>query len=129
MGTLALRLKIRKWIGGMVAGAVCISAAFAYDNGPQVLGCDYKLGTSEGTGKCLIVGSGMNQGISWIVFEVEGKKFRYDDSSADKIELLDKTDEAIATYSVSRSDAQCRPGGKSADVYAFANGDRVCLYW
>lgn len=106
-----------------------IGPAFGYDNGPQAVGCDFKLGNAEGTDKCLIVGSGMNQGISWLVFEVKGKRFRYDDSSSDVIELIDKSGKTLSEYAVKNSERQCRPGGRSADIYAFANGDRVCLYW
>ena len=36
------------------------------DGGPQVVGCDYKFGQSEGTDTCLIHGGGMNQGITWM---------------------------------------------------------------
>jgi hypothetical protein len=104
-------------------------SAFAYDNGPQTLGCDYKFGKTEGTEMCLIVGSGMNQGISWVVFEVQKKRFRYPGSSADSIELIDKSGKVLAKYQVRNSNGQCRPGGRNADIYDFKNGDRVCLYW
>jgi hypothetical protein len=113
----------------LTAGLLVFGPASGYDNGPTMVGCDYKLGKSEGSDKCLIVGSGMNQGISWLVFEVKGKRFRYDDSSSDKIELINKSGKTIKNYAAHNSNEQCRPGGKSADVYTFSNGDRVCLYW
>lgn len=121
-------MEIRNWVLSIV---FCFMAypAFAYDNGPQVLGCDYKLGKAEGTGKCLIAGSGINQGISWLVFEVKGKRYRYSDDSANNIELINKAGKVTATFSVHNSSGQCRPGGKDADIYAISNGDRVCLYW
>lgn len=106
-----------------------VNVALAYDNGPRAIGCDYKLGKDEDTGTCLIVGSGTNQGISWVTFEVKKKRFRYADSSANTIELIDKLGKAIAKYSVNRSNGQCRPGGRDADIFAIGNGDRICLYW
>lgn len=113
----------------MMTSLSMLAPAMAYDNGPQVIGCDYKFGKTEGTSKCLIVGSGMNQGISWLVFQVEKKRFRYDDSSPTKIERINKSGNVIATYKVENSSGQCRPGGRTADIYAFSNNDRVCLYW
>jgi len=113
----------------LIMGLLVSGAVFGYDNGPQVVGCDYKLEKIEGTDKCLIVGSGVNQGISWLVFEVKGKRFRYTDDSPDSIELINESGETVQSYSVRNSNEQCRPGGRDADVYAFSNGDRVCLYW
>lgn len=117
------------WIGFLALTVMGLGSAFGYDNGAQTIGCDYKLGKTEGTAKCLVVGSGVNQGISWVVFEVEKKRFRYEDSSPDSIELVDKSGDTIAKHRVINSNGQCRPGGRSADVYAFDNGDRICLYW
>jgi hypothetical protein len=113
----------------LMAALLSAGTAWAYDNGPQVVGCDYKLGKAEGTDKCLIVGSGMNEGISWLVFEVKGKRFRYTDSSPNSIELISKSGKTVESYAISNSNGQCRPGGQSADIYAFSSGDRVCLYW
>ncbi len=104
-------------------------SAKAYDNGPQVLGCDFKFGAREGTDKCLIIGSGMGQGISWVVFEVNKKRYRYDSSSPKQLELLDSANKKIKTHSITNATEQCRPGGREADVYSFDNGDRICLYW
>jgi hypothetical protein len=119
----------------MLAVAVVIGVVttwvpvLAADGGPQVLGCDYKFGQSEGTETCLIHGGGMNQGIIWIVFEIKKKRFRYYDSSPHRIELLHTSYKTIATYPVTNTKAHCRPGGRPADVYTFGNGDRVCIYW
>ena len=101
----------------------------AYDNGPQVLACDYRFGKSEGTGQCLIVGSGISTGVSWLVFEVKKKRFRYSSSSENEIELVNKSGETLKTYAVRNSEGQCRPGGRSAGIYEIKNGYRVCLYW
>lgn len=101
----------------------------AIDNGPQTIACDYKFGNQEGTTTCLIVGSGMNQGIGWSVFEVRGKRFRYSDDFPEKIELLDSENQFMRDYPVTNSYESCRPGGTDADIYSFANGDKVCLYW
>jgi hypothetical protein len=109
--------------------ALMSASALAYDNGPQVIGCDYKLGKSAGTTKCLIVGSGTNQGVSWLVFEVQGKRFRYSDADEDKIERVNRSGDTLSAQPVERTTGPCRPGGKSADVFEFKNGDRVCLYW
>ena len=113
----------------LILGVLSSSAAFSHDNGPQMVGCDYKLGATEGTDKCLIVGSGTNQGISWVVFEVKGKRFRYSDDSPSSIEKIDKSGKIVKNYSVRNLHEQCRPGARSTDVYAFSNGDRICLYW
>jgi hypothetical protein len=126
---MSIPTKLRLWLHTLVLASAPLSPALAYDNGPQTLGCDYKLGKVEGSGKCLIVGSGLNQGISWLVFELNGKRFRYTDSSPNSIEIVDKSGKAIAKKSITNSNGQCQPGGKSADIYAFADGDRVCLYW
>jgi hypothetical protein len=75
------------------------------------------------------VGSGVNQGVAWVVFEIQGKRFSYMDSAEDQIELLDKNDKTLATYPVTNLYGPCRPGGEKADVYDFENGDRICLYW
>ena len=112
-----------------IIGFMAYTSVFGYDNGPQILGCDYKLGKVEGTGQCLIVGSGMNQGISWVVFELKNKRFRYSSSSTNSIELINKSGKTLQNYAVNNSDGECRPGGKFADIYEFKNGDRVCLYW
>jgi len=101
----------------------------ANDNGPQVIACDYRFADDEGTSTCLIVGSGTNQGISWLVFDVKGKRFRYSDDAPRKMELLDSDNQFLKDYPVTNSYASCRPGGKDADIYTFANGDKVCLYW
>lgn len=113
----------------LAAGLLAWSAAHGFDNGPQMVGCDYRLGKAAGTDKCLIVGSGMNQGISWLVFQVKGKRFRYTEAAPDSIELIDKSGKTLKRFPAGNSNEQCRPGGRPADVYAFANGDRVCLYW
>ncbi|MDD3591259.1 MAG: hypothetical protein PHO65_01295 [Sulfurovum sp.] len=121
--------KMKKWIGAIALFVMGLGSAFGYDNGPQTIGCDYKFGENEGTEICLVVGSGMHQGISWVVFKVESKRFRYKNSSPDSIELIDKAGNTIATHQVNHSYDQCRPGGRDADKYVFTNGDRICLYW
>ena len=113
----------------LLIGILSSTAALAYDNGPQVIGCDYRLGKEESTGQCLIAGSGTNQGISWLVFEVKNKRFRYTSAHENLIEQIDKSGETLAKYAVSNSEAPCRPGGKTADIYKFQNGNYVCLYW
>ncbi|MEM8637676.1 MAG: hypothetical protein AAGG51_02490 [Cyanobacteria bacterium P01_G01_bin.54] len=111
-----------------IAATLFPSSSIAFDNGSQTLPCDYTFNQQSGTDTCLILGSGMNQGILWVVFEVQNQRFRYYGDS-ETIELLNDDYEAIATYPVTNSFGQCTPGGPDADVYDFANGDRVCLYW
>jgi hypothetical protein len=120
------KTRICKGLSVMAASAVS-AAALAYDDGPRTVGCDYRLGKSEGTAQCLIVGSGMNQGITWVVFEVRGRRFSHTEGE-DRIARVNKAGDTLATYPVTLSRGQCRPGGRAADIYAFGNGDRVCLY-
>jgi hypothetical protein len=121
--------KMKNWIGALALVAMGTGTALGYDNGPQSVGCDYRLGRNEGTAQCLILGSGMNQGVSWVVFEVQRQRFRYQSSSPRSIDAIDKSGNTIGRQRVSNTSGQCRPGGRSADIYAFDNGDRVCLYW
>ena len=110
--------------------AIALSfSANALDSGPKVIGCDFKLGKHEGTEKCLVVGSGMNQGIEWVVFEINYKRFRYESSSPKQIEYVNRANKRLKLYAVKNERQQCRPGGVDADVYSFENGDRICLYW
>lgn len=114
---------------GLTAALAFGFSANALDSGPKVIGCDFKFGKSEGTEKCLIVGSGMNQGIEWVVFEINKKRFRYENSSPNQIELINRAGKRIKMHGVKNDRQQCRPGGVDADVYLFENGDRICLYW
>ena len=117
-------------VGALALAAFwCTPDAQAYDNGAQVIGCDFRLGKEEGTDRCLIVGSGMNQGIGWVVFEVQGRRFRFEDDAPDVIETVSKSGDTLARAQGRNQRMQCRPGGREADAYLFANGDRVCLYW
>mgnify|MGYP000851169528 FL=1 len=107
----------------------CTFTANAADHGPQAVGCDYRLGRKHGSGTCLIVGSGTNQGVSWTVFEVDGRRYRYQDNEPQTIVVVDSKGRELKRLKGENSSAPCRPGGKEADVYSFSNGDRVCLYW
>lgn len=116
---------------GLLAAALAAAHALglAYDNGPQTLGCDHRFGGKSETGTCLVVGSGTNQGILWVVLEVKGKRYRFEDSEPDVIALIDKNGNVLKRLKGGRETTQCRAGGNDADTYAFANGDRICLYW
>ena len=116
-------------LASTVTSLTLLPKAIAYDNGPQSLACDYSFEKREGTETCLILGSGTNQGTTWVVFEVAERRFRYYSSTPNTIEQLDEQAEVLAEYPVSNSYGQCRPGGREADIYDFANGDRVCIYW
>ncbi len=110
-------------VGGIVGNA------HALDSGPKVIGCDFKFGASQGTDKCLILGSGIGQGESWNVFEVKKKRFRHFSSAPNKLTLLDSANNEVKAYTIQNTRGQCRPGGPEADIYQFNNGDRICLYW
>ena len=110
-------------------GCAVVPVAIAYDNGPQSLACDYSFEKREGTDTCLIVGSETNQGVTWVVFEVLDRRFRYSSAAPDIIEAIDDQATVLDEYPVSNSYGQCRPGGREADIYDFVNGDRICIYW
>jgi len=120
---------MKRFFKVLALSVIFINNAYAYDNGPQVLACDYKLGDIEGTEICLIEGSGVNQGMSWVVFELMKKKYRHYSSSPNKIQHIDSSGKVVAEYPIKNFEGQCRPGGRDADVYEFNNGDRICIYW
>ncbi len=120
---------MKKWAAVWLSASLTPCLAYGYDNGPQVVGCDYRLGAQAGSDSCLVVGSGMAQGISWVVFEVAGRRYRYSDAASEVLEQVDRAGEVLATYPVRNTSAPCRPGGGEADSYELANGDQICLYW
>lgn len=122
-------MNTRTLLTSFALAIIIVTNVKAFDNGPQIVGCDYKFGNDEGTDICLIIGSGLGQGISWTVFEVKKKRFRHYSSSPNKLELLNSTNKKIKTYSITNRTSHCRPGGKDADVYLFKNNDHICLYW
>ncbi|KOR31557.1 hypothetical protein TI04_00055 [Achromatium sp. WMS2] len=109
---------------------ICISTtSLAFDNGPQVLGCDLKFGKREFTDICLITGSGTNQGITWVAFRANGKDFVYSSSEPKVLRLVNANGDTMRKFVIKNRQEQCRPGGINVDVYRFQNGDRICLYW
>ena len=60
---------------------------------------------------------------------MQGRRFRFEDSEPGIIENISSTGATIARLKGRNEQMQCRPGGKDADAYLFANGDRVCIYW
>ena len=113
----------------LILSMAVVPTAVALDNGPQTVACDYKFGHFGGTEQCLILGSGTNQGISWVTFKVNKKIFRYSSSSPGTIQRLNQALEQVGSFPVTNSQAQCRPGGTEADRYVFVNGDYICIYW
>jgi hypothetical protein len=105
------------------------TAVYGYDDGPKAVGCDYSLHGRSASDICLINGSGMNQGILWITFEVNGQRYRHASSAPESLKKISATGAVIQAYPIRRAEEQCRPGGKAADVFSFRNGDRICLYW
>ena len=116
-------------LASTVTSLTLLPKAIAYDNGPQSLACDYSFEKREGTDTCLIVGSGTNQGGTWVVFEVLDRRFRYSSATPEIIEVIDDQGIVLDEYPMSNSYGQCRPGGREADIYDFENGDRICIYW
>lgn len=120
---------VRRGLAVVVLGLASWGTSWAYDNGAQVLDCDYRFGSATGSGRCRIVGSGMNQGVAWVVFEVQGRRFRYLDASEDQLEEVDRAGRTLRSFTIERSSGRCRQGRGSADIYDFERGDQVCLYW
>lgn len=104
------------------------ASALAFDNGPRVVGCDYKLGNDFGTDKCLVTGSGMQMGTLWIAFRVKSKEYRYTSDAPKRLDQINKSGAVIQSYPIRNTQSQCRPGGANADRYQFQNGDFICLY-
>ncbi|MEM9567278.1 MAG: hypothetical protein AAF974_03135 [Cyanobacteria bacterium P01_E01_bin.34] len=129
MSTTNVLLSLPILFTSAAIGCAVVPGAIAYDNGPQSLACDYSFEKREGTDTCLIVGSGSNQGVTWVVFEVLDRRFRYRTSTPSIIEEIDDQAVVLEEYSVSNSYGQCRPGGREADIYDFESGDRICIYW
>ena len=123
-------LKLAKYILFIVAiPYFSPSAVYGYDDGPKAVGCDYTLQGRSATDICLINGSGMNQGILWVTFEVNGQRYRHASSAPDTLKKINAIGSVIQAYPIRRAEEQCRPGGKVADVFSFQNGDNICLYW
>ena len=104
------------------------ASAMAFDNGPRVVGCDYKFSNNVGTDKCLITGSGMQMGTLWMSFKLNTNQYRYMSDSPNVLSQIDSNGKVLHSYRVKNSSAQCRPGGIKADKYQFSNGDYICLY-
>jgi hypothetical protein len=104
------------------------TATMAFDNGPRVVGCDFKFGNNAGTDKCLITGSGMQMGTLWVAFKLHNSQYRYLSDNPNTLDQIDSKGKVLRSYRVRNTTAQCRPGGIQADKYAFANGDYICLY-
>jgi len=53
----------------LVASALIANQAIAYDNGPQVIGCDYRLTVKSAmkTDTCFLPTTGMQMGISTMI--------------------------------------------------------------
>ena len=121
------------------------SPAFGYDNGPQVIGCDFRVSsTSElKTEICLIPSSGMQMGYGWIVIRPESTKDYYrlhdnhgaelnNDKRWQKAEIKDGQAFGSAVIwkgNFTSRTGQCRPGGRDASIYEISNGAKFCLYY
>jgi hypothetical protein len=101
---------------------------FGFDNGPRVVGCDYKFGALFETDKCLITGSGMQMGNLWVAFKVKKSEFLYQSDNPNFLDKIDAKGNVLKSYRVKNLQSQCRPGGIEADKYEFSNGDFICLY-
>jgi hypothetical protein len=121
------------------------SPAFGYDNGPRVIGCDFReSSTSKQKAEiCFIPSSGMQMGYGWIVIRPESTKNYYrlhDNHGAElgenkrwqKAEILDG--QAFGSAVIWKGNftyrkGQCRPGGRDASIYEISNGAKFCLYY
>jgi hypothetical protein len=122
-----------------------INPIFAYDNGPRVVGCDYRGNAMEKlkADSCFIPSSGMQMGQSWLIVRpgISNLYYRFEDNQGsirNQSERLQKAriqtgpdyDSPINWQgSFIYRDGQCRPGGADAAVYELSNGTKICLYF
>jgi|GEM_PF-5528408 len=114
-----------------LVGLLWPSPAQAYDSGPRNVPCDYFFdGKPMQTDNCLVLGSGMNQGILWMSLKVGGKQYAFvwGDGGGGTVDLRDSAQKTIWSGSFRDSNDQCRPGGPKASIYSISNGDKLCLY-
>ena len=122
-----------------------INPIFAYDNGPRVVGCDYRGNAMEKlkADSCFIPSSGMQMGQSWLIVRpgISNLYCRFEDNHGSTRNQSERWQKArIQTGpdydspinwqgSFIYRDGQCRPGGADAAVYELSNGAKICLYF
>ena len=129
----------------LAAFIVIANPVFGYDNGPQVIGCDFRVSSTSKLKAeiCFIPSSGMQMGYGWIVIRPESTKNHYrlhDNHGAElskdkrwqKAEI--KAGQAFGSAVIWKGNftfriGQCRPGGRDASIYEISNGAKVCLYY
>ena len=119
--------------------------AIAFDNGPKVLGCDFRTNANESlkADSCFIPTSGMQMGQSWIVIRPGYSSLYYrleDNQGATRIEHerwvrakiqkgSDYDSQTVWQGTFQYREGQCRPGGADASIYDLSNGAMFCLYY
>ena len=120
----------------------CSSAA-AFDNGPQVVGCDYRLNKQSEmqADTCFLPMTGTQMGYTTVIVRPGNSKlfYRFEDNygSLDstkwrkaKIQTGSRYDsKSLWSGTFRYSNKQCRPGGANSSVYDLSNGAKFCLYF
>jgi len=130
-------------IAATCAIAFSCSHAAAFDNGPRVIGCDYRIkGQSEmHTDICFLPMTGTTQGYTTVIVRPGNSKLFYrfvdNDGTLDSTKWKKAKVQTGSNYdsktlwsgTFRESHKQCRPGGRDAWVYELSNGTKFCLYY
>ena len=130
-------------VAATCALALSCSNAAAFDNGPRVIGCDYRLkGQSEmQTNTCFLPMTGTQMGYTTVIVRPGNSRlyYRFEDNSGSldsvkwkkaKIQTGSNYDsKGLWSGTFRYSNKQCRPGGANASVYDLSNGAKFCLYF
>ena len=121
-----------------------VSPSLAFDNGPRVIGCDYRTNANDPlkAEMCFIPSSGTQMGITHLVIRPGQSSLYYrleDNYGATrnkaerwekaKIQAGDHYDSPTQWQGVFKQrGGHCRPGGADASIYELSNGAKFCLY-
>ena len=141
---VSCRVKIKMPLKVMATVLLALPV-MAYDNGPKVIGCDFRTNADESLKAdiCFIPTSGMQMGQSWIVIRPGNLDlyYRFEDNqgatSIDnerwrraKIQRVSNYDSYTVWQGTFKyREGQCRSGGADAAIYDLNNGARFCLYY
>ena len=129
----------------LIAITGLIAPAYAFDNGPRVLGCDFRSSAGESlkAESCFIPSSGTQMGESWLIVRPGNSKlyYRFENNHGATRNQTERWQRAkIQTGSDYDSPikwqggyvekyGQCRPGGAEAGIYELDNGAKICIYF
>ena len=132
-------------ITAFIAVTSLIAPAYAFDNGPRVVGCEFRSSAAENLNadNCLIPSSGTQMGQSWLIVRPGNSKlyYRFEDNHGAARNQAEKWQRAKIQAgsehnspinwqgSFTYKHGQCRPGGASADIYELGNGAKICIYF